>query len=159
MRCKYVIIKNHEHHDHEEINLNKTDAYEYIQNAMSAIKGYKNYLKKHGHHFTNELAKHASEMMVNANGLQHSWTSDQVKIKMLNAGLNIPDHITLGDITYLANMYYADFYPDPLTDEMQCIHAAYKIATDPDGYEGMILRRWISDIVGKKIQIDWEHFI
>ena len=39
--------------------------------------------------------------------------------------------VTTGDIAYLANMYYADFYPDPLKDEASCFRAAYKSANDP----------------------------
>lgn len=50
----------------------------------------------------------------------------------------IPKHVTHGDAAYLANMYYADLYPDPLKDEASCLRAAYKIANDPDGYDGMI---------------------
>lgn len=58
-----------------------------------------------------------------------------------------------------ANMYYADMYPDPLKDEASCLRAAYKVANDPDGYEGLVFCRWTADAIGKAIKIDWEKFI
>lgn len=58
-----------------------------------------------------------------------------------------------------ANMYYADLYPDPLKDEASCLRAAYKVANDPDGYEGMIFCRWTADAIGKAIKLDWEKFV
>ena len=36
---------------------------------------------------------------------------------------------------------------------------AYKIANDPDGYEGMIFCRWTADAIGKAIELDWENFV
>lgn len=39
------------------------------------------------------------------------------------------------------------------------IQAAYKIANDPDGYDGMIFCRWTADAIGKAIKLDWEKFV
>lgn len=133
--------------------------YEQSANALMSAKGYTKYIEKHGYHFTNELAEHASKMMVNANSSMHSWSAAQVKKSMESLGLVIPEKVTLGDVTYLANMYYADLYPDPLKDEASCFKAAYKITNDPDGYKGMIFCRWTTDAIGKAINIDWEKFI
>lgn len=63
---------------------------------MSA-KGYSEYVKKHGYHFTDALAEHVSKMMVNANGQQHSWTASQVKKSMESLGLSIPGKVTTGE--------------------------------------------------------------
>lgn len=98
-------------------------------------------------------------MMENANGQSHSWTAAQVKKSVESLGLSIPSKVTNGDVTYLANMYYADLYPDPLKDEASCLRAAYKVANDPDGYEGMIFCRWTADAIGKAISINWEKFV
>jgi hypothetical protein len=124
-----------------------------------AAKGYSEYVKKHGYHFTDALAEHVSKMMENANGQQHTWTTSQVKKSMESLGLTIPSHVLHGDVTYLANMYYADLYPDPLKDEASCLRAAYKVANDPDGYEGMIFCRWTADAIGKAISINCEKFV
>lgn len=133
--------------------------YEQAANALMSAKGYTEYVKKHGYHFTDKLAEYVSAMMVNANGLKHSWTANQVKKSMESLGLSIPENITIGDVTYLANMYYSDFMPEPLKDEASCLKAAYRIAVDPDGYKGMIFCRWTADAIGKAISIDWENFI
>lgn len=55
--------------------------------------------------------------------------------------------------------FRGDLYPDPLKDEASCLRAAYKVANDPDGYEGMIFCRWTADAIGKAISINWEKFI
>lgn len=133
--------------------------YEQTANALMSAKGYSEYVKKHGYHFTDALAEHASRMMENANGQNHSWTTSQVKKSMESLGLVIPSYVTYGDATYLANMYYADLYPDPLKDEASCLRAAYKVANDPDGYEGMTFCRWAADIIGKAVNINWENFV
>lgn len=120
---------------------------------------YSEYVEKHGYHFTDALAEYASKMMQNANGQQHSWTASQVKKAMEGLGLTIPGHVTTGDAAYLANMYYADLFPDSLKDEASCLRAAHKVANDPDGYEGMIFCRWVADVIGKSTKIDWKKFI
>lgn len=83
----------------------------------------------------------------------------QVKKSIESLGLSIPSKVTNGDVTYLANMYYADLYPDPLKDEASCLRAAYKVANDPDGYDGMIFCRWTADAIGKAIKLDWKKFV
>lgn len=133
---------------------------EQTANTLMSDAGFKKYIKKHGYHFTDMLAEHISNKMINDNGQQHTWKALEVKKAMEGLGLNIPyDSVTLGDVTYLANMYYSDFYPDILKSEVECLKAAYKIAVDIDGYNGMAFCRWISDAVGKNIKINWLKFI
>lgn len=123
---------------------------------------FEEYVKKNGYHFTEALAEHVSKKMVNANGMAHSWTAAQVKGAMESLGLfpigKTKTEATLGDLTYLANMYYADFYPDVLKDEGSCLKAAYKIATDTDGYKGLVFCRWTADAIGLDVEIDWKKF-
>lgn len=87
------------------------------------------------------------------NGPQHSWTASQVKKSMESLELSIPGKVTTGDVTYVANMAYADFYPDPLKDEAACLRYAHKVVNDPDGYDGMIFCRWTADAIGKSNQV------
>lgn len=61
------------------------------------------------------------------------------------------------DVTYTANMAYADFYPE-LLNEHQCIKYAAAVANDKDGYTGIQFCRWVADVVGKKENIDWDKF-
>lgn len=109
------------------------------------------YIARHGHHFTAELAESESKAMVNADGSLHSWTATEIKETLMRMGIAIEPswHVTLGDITYAANMAYADFYPKVIKSEADCIRYAVAIATDPDGYEGIIFSRWLADKMEK----------
>lgn len=118
------------------------------------------YVHKHGYHFTPELADHVTKMMTNDDGSTHHWTTAEVQAAMATRGWkdNVL-HFTWGDAAYLANMAYADFYPDVLESEGDCLRYAYKMANDADGYEGMAFARWQSDVVAKEVVIDWEMFV
>lgn len=157
MKPFMIIERSHNDCDEERIIVDLP--YEQSANALMSAKGYVEYVKKHGYHFTDALAEHVSKMMVNANGQSHSWTANQIKKSMENLGLLIPDKITTGDVTYTANMAYADFYPDLLKEEAACLKYAHAVANDTDGYEDMIFCRWTADAIGKAIKIDWEKFI
>lgn len=183
-RLKMIVVKRNEHEDHSEHHRKHDEdivvrsniahrgeehetefdlPYEQAANALMSAKGYSEYVKKHGYHFTEALAEYVSKMMKNTNSSDHSWTAVQVKKAMESLGLmplsTTKTEATLGDITYMANMYYADLYPDPFKDEVSCLKAAYRIAVDPDGYKGMIFCRWTADAIGKAINIDWKKFI
>lgn len=172
MRLKSIIIRrscynevnnyeNHkEHNEHSEYNKSEqTSKFEQTAESLMSSKGYNDYVNKHGYHFTDSLAEHVSKMMVNSNGQIHSWTASQVKKAMDSLGFTIPKHVTTGDVTYLANMAYADFFPDVLKDEPACLKYAHKVANDVDGYEGMAFYRWIADVIGKDLKLDWKQFI
>lgn len=47
--------------------------------------------------------------MVNSNNQEHTWTSQQVQNVCNVLNLKIPDTSTIEDVTYTANMAYADF--------------------------------------------------
>ena len=173
-KLKMIVVKHHDDecemtvksnviHKGEEHEIEFDLPYEQAANALMSAKGYLAYVKKHGYHFTEALAEHVSKIMENANGTTHSWNAEQVKNAFVSMGAwplgKVKTEATLGDITYLANMYYADLYPDPFKDELSCLKAAHKIAKDPDGYKGLVFCRWTSDAIGKAIHIDWEKFV
>lgn len=133
---------------------------EQVANMIMNASSFGEYIAKHGYHFTAQLADCASKMMKNVNNREHRWTSDQIKQQLMIHGLNDLGKCTLGDITFLANMAYADFYPDVLNSEHACIKYAIAVAKDPDGYDGIVFSRWIADLIGKKVtSIDWEEYV
>lgn len=166
-KLKMVIVrKNTDEHHKNDANYHEKNGYKlpYETEANNLMSDeFEEYVKKHGYHFTEALAEHVSNMMENANNQEHSWTAEQVKKAMESLGLmplgKTKTEATLGDITYLANMYYADLYPDPLKDEASCLKAAYKVAIDPDGYKGMVFCRWTADAIGLAVNIDWKKFM
>lgn len=130
------------------------DLSEAARDVMDA-HGYKEYIQKHGYHFTDRLSEYASRKMENSNGSEHSWTTEQVK----EAVKDIPHGATYGDMTYLANMAYSDFYPHVLGTVSGCLAYAKAVAEDRDGYEGLPFMRWIADLIGKKETVNWVDFI
>ena len=121
---------------------------------------FKEYIEKHGYHFTDSLALTASDMMINSNGVAHKWTPEQIELQLKL--MNITDYgcCTLGDLTYLANMAYADYFPTVLATTNSCIEYAVKTATDPDGYDGMPFSRWLADIIRKDVtSINWSQYV
>lgn len=159
----YVVVKSHKEHEpdyeHDGVYVQHDLPYEKEANALMSGRGYLDYVEKHGYHFTDMLADKATKMMENADESSHNWTTAQVKAAITGMGVKIPDTVTWGDVAYLANMYYADLYPEILKDEVSCLKAAVKIANDKDGYRGMTFCRWTSDVIGKGLKLDWEAFV
>lgn len=139
-------------------NLQKNEDGSYSA-SVGVVKedGYNDYVSKHGLHFTKALQEYASKQMVNSNNQEHTWTSEQVQNVCDVLNLKIPNTSTIEDVTYTANMAYADFYPE-LLNEHQCIKYAAAVANDKDGYTGIQFCRWVADVVGKKENIDWDKF-
>lgn len=149
MKRLIAIVRHHcNNNDDEGQKIKYHDAAELLMKA----RGYVEYINKHGYHFTPKLAELASKMMKNVDGTAHRWTCEEVNTHVAS----IPERSTLGDLTYTANMAYADFYPRVLKTENDCLQYAIAIANDTDGYEGMAFCRWTADLIGKGATIDWE---
>lgn len=157
-----VIVIRHSDEDNQNskyvANLQKNKDGSYSA-SVGVVKedGYNDYVSKHGLHFTKALQEYASKQMVNSNNQEHTWTSEQVQNVCNVLNLEIPDTSTIEDVTYTANMAYADFYPE-LLNEHQCVKYAVAVANDKDGYTGIQFCRWMADIEGKKEHIDWDKF-
>ena len=102
MRLLGVIYRKIRDEEHQAENVNMP-------------KAYCEYVEKNGFHFSTKLAEHASSMMKNVDGSNHHWTSSQIA-SVLSTKQYDTKRCTLGDMTYLANMAYADFYPSVVTD-------------------------------------------
>lgn len=136
------------------------EKHDVIGAALTAMNGYNDYVIKHGSHFTDDLAKWASEQMTNAHGdPAHRWGVEDVKSAFERLGFKKPEENTWGDVAYSANMHYADYFGSTLKTEAECVRQAYADVADPDGYPGKIFNRWCADIIGKKVNVPWENFI
>lgn len=131
-----------------------------VATSIMEDEGFINYTSKHGYHFSDKLAEYASSLMKNEDGTIHSWKSMDVLNALNSLGLTDMNTSTVGDLTYLANMAYADFYPEVLKTETACIKYAYAVAHDKDGYDGIAFSRWLADIINKHItDIKWDKYI
>lgn len=135
---------------------NKDEAWAALLNAPGFIK----YINTYSWHFTPELADFASGLMENSDKSNHRWTTKSLVKTLVNKGFKIPEElVTWGDIAYTANMAYADFYPSICKSEDDCLEYAKLVANDVDGYFGMIFHRWIADVIGKTLVINWENYL
>lgn len=117
---------------------------------------YHEYHEKHGLHFSDKLAEWASKKMKNSNGVEHTWSIDDVKNAFTAMGYKLPSDYTWGDATYLANFLYSDLAAC-LKTENEAVKMAYTImSSDADGYVGMIFNRFTADIMTKNEHVDWK---
>lgn len=119
-------------------------------------EGYKAYKAKHGMHFSDRMAMWASSNMKNADGKDHTWSVYDVKAAFSSLGYTLKNGYTWGDVTYMANMLYAD-YAKCLKADTDAVKMAYAITEDPDGYDGMIFNRYTADIMEKGTCVPWEN--
>lgn len=155
-RLKYIVVKHKKENTPEYNEPEEKETNEFWDDPE-----YSNYREKHGEHFSDKLAVWASKLMKNNQHGEagHSWTVDEVKAAFEKLGLTKPAQSTWGDVTYSANMAYADYYGISLKTEADCIKQAYADAADPDGYAGKIFNRWLSDVMGKNVKVSWSDFL
>ena len=156
---KVIVIRHSDdNHDVYQANLKRNEDGSYTANFGKTDAKYDSYIKKYGSHFSPLLFKYATDHIENKNKTNHKWSVEQIKDAINRLGYTIPTTSVIEDIAYTANMAYADFYPDLLTED-QCIEYAMNVANDIDGYEGIQLYRWIADQMGKNVNINWGQFI
>lgn len=160
-RHDYYRMRGGEHYKQSRIrNHSFVLPNEEVANMIMNATAFGEYVVRHGYHFTPELADCASKMLFNANKREHRWTCEQIKQHLAVQGITDLGKCTIGDITFLANMAYADFYPEVLPNEHACIKYAIAISKDPDGYDGIVFSRWIADLIGRReTTIEWERYV
>lgn len=147
---RYIVIKKKfEHEDH----LDDNHVNEFWEND-----DYKEYKQKHGMHFSDNMSMWASAHMVNSDGKDHCWSIDDVKSAFSTLGYKLKNGYTWGDVTYMANMLYAD-YSKCIKSDIDAVKMAYAITEDPDGYDGMIFNRYTADIMSKNVEVPWKKLI
>lgn len=139
-------------HKGKDFEVAKNTTYEKAASALMSAKGYVEYISQHGYHFTPSLAEYACRLMENSDGSTHRWSVRDIS----NVIGQLPQNTTMGDMTFLANMAYADLYPKVLQTESRCLDYAKAVASDIDGYEGIAFCRWTADIIGKGTDIKWD---
>lgn len=126
---------------------------------METTKYYRKYQKLYGPHFTKALCEFAVSMMEDASGPIIPITKQQLEEKLKAQGITL-SYNKLYDAVYVANMCKADYLGDavPNNDYNLCMYVK-KTIDDPDGYDGQPFNRWLSDIKGMHISIDWSEFV
>ena len=96
---------------------------------MRTTKSYKKYIQLYGPHFNKALSEYAASLMETKNGKITPFTKAQVEQKLKSCGITL-EYNVLEDVI-----------------------------DDPDGYEGQVFYRWLSDIENMGIPVDWAEFL
>lgn len=160
-RLKYIIFHSDKENESNTEHTQEPDESKEKTSEFWDDPDYRKYKSMHGEHFCDKLAVWASKQMRNnAHGEPgHSWTVEEVKGAFEKLGLQKPATSTWGDVTYSANMAYADYYGHSLKTDVDVIKQAYADVTDPDGYPGKIFNRWLSDVMGKQVKVPWANYL
>lgn len=116
------------------------------------------YLDEHGPHFSKKLCEYAVSNMENADGSKHRYSKEEVKELLKRNGVTVKKASEY-DCCFVANMAYADFFPEPLRNEFDIAMYVKKYIDDPDGYEGIAFSRYLADLKRTGTYIDWEEMI
>lgn len=126
---------------------------------METTKHYRKYIRLYGPHFTKDLCEFAVSLMEKENGPITPITKQQLEDKLKAYNIELK-YNKLYDAVYVANMCKADYFGSavPANDQNLCLYVKDTI-DDPDGYDGQIFNRWMSDINGMRIPVDWSEFV
>lgn len=120
------------------------------------------YLSRNGKHFNKRLCEFAVMHMRGKEEEKEDikpYTREQTEKMLLDAGFNITDYDAPYDAVYLANMAKYDYMGSSLEDAEHVARYINDTLTDADGYEGMVFNRWIADVSGKGVWVDWERMV
>lgn len=126
---------------------------------METTKHYRKYQRLYGPHFTKELCDFAVSLMADDKGPIEPITKQQLEEKLKAQNIKL-EYDKLYDAVYVANMCKADYLGNavPQNDYNLCMYVK-KTIDDPDGYDGQPFNRWLSDVVGMHIPVDWSEFV
>lgn len=126
---------------------------------MEMTKYFRKYIRLYGPHFTKELCDFAVSLMENDKGPITPITKQELEDKLKAQNITL-EYNKLYDATYVANMCKADYLGEamPDSDYNLCMYVK-KTIDDPDGYDGQPFNRWLSDIRGMHIPVDWSEFV
>lgn len=117
------------------------------------------YINKHGWHFSEKLCSFAVSQMKKNNGTSIiPYTKEEIDTLLKRHNVQLKN--TEGyDYVYVANMAKADFLGSSITDEQHLILYVKDYIDDPDGYHGLPMSRYYADTIGKGIEINWEEML
>ena len=119
------------------------------------------YLSYYGLHFNKKLYEFAVSMMKKVDKIA-GRTEKVSPVKMENLQVMLSRYgvevepTDVYDALYLATMVKADFWGSSIEDEEHMARYIKDVICDPDGYEGIVLCRFIADCNAKGIGIFWD---
>lgn len=126
---------------------------------MRTTKHFRKYQRLYGPHFTKELCDYVVSQMYDDKGHITPITKQELEDKLKAQKITL-EYNKLYDAVYVANMCKADYLGSavPNLDYNLCMFVK-KTIDDPDGYDGQPFNRWLSDVEGMHVAIDWSEFV
>lgn len=123
---------------------------------------YREYLRRHGRHFSKELCEFAVNMMESedkdGNRSHVTPLSKEQVDKLLQEHKVEVRRAMEYDTVFVANMGKADYLGDSVPDEAHLARYIKNVIDDPDGYDGIAFSRWFADMCAKRVEVPWEMF-
>lgn len=113
------------------------------------MKGLKEYIAKHGKHFTEELALDV---------VAKRWNTGQVKKDVNRRVWYNVTGATFGDIIYLTNFAYKDYPPSGHNTKNKCIDYALSVVGDVNS-TGLAFAGWFADLVVDGKDFDFSRYV
>lgn len=121
--------------------------------------GYAEYQSNYGEHFSKKMCEWAVSRMRDSNGKKlEPWGKEQVDALLKEAGIELNNNKAY-DSVYVANMCRADFLGKSVPDNSHLAQYIKDLLDDPDGYEGLVLNRFLMDCIGMGVPIIWEDML
>ena len=118
------------------------------------------YYSRNGRHFNKRLCEYAvSQMRDSKGGRVTAYTKDEISTILATINKTLNDYDAPYDALYVANMAKSDFVGSSLEDNIHIARYINDVMNDADGYDGMILNRWLADMASKGKWIDWERMV
>lgn len=126
---------------------------------METSRLFKQYLKMYGPHFTKKLCEFAVSLMEDEQGSITPITKEELDEKLKKQNMELK-YNQLYDDVYVANMCKADYMGTAVpNDDLHLCWYVKRTIDDPDGYDGQVFNRWLSDVKGMNIHTDWSDFV
>ena len=127
-------------------------------------RGMRTYLQHHGWHFGKRACEYAVSMMKRkspASGKLEKidpYTKEQVEDMLKRHGVTIEDTSNY-DFVFVANMCKADYLKSSVPDEQHLALFVKDTLSDPDGGDGVTMRRWYATMVSNGIGVEWDEML
>lgn len=121
------------------------------------------YLSHNGPHFNKKCCEFAIENMYKKDDKGQPraikpFSKEDVEQILHSYSISV-EYAQLEDITYVANMCKADYFGGSVPTNRHLALYIKETLDDPDGAEGLVFNRWISDMKWLGIAIPWDEFL
>ena len=114
------------------------------------MKGLKQYITKHGKHFTEKLALDVIS--------SKRWDTRQVEKDVNRRVWYNVTSATFGDIIYLVNIAYSNYPPSGHNTKNRCVDYALSVVGDVNS-EGLAFAGWLADLAISGKEFDFRKYV